>query len=257
MRDEHLSPTETARRLGVSPKALRLYEERGLVKPLRSSAGWRTYDAGQIASLHQILALRRMGLSLAQIAVLFKAGKVALESVLAAQEDALTRESGRVKRALVLVRMARARLARGETLSVDDLATLTMETTMSNKPTGEEWKEIFDPLIAKHFASETKAALAQRPFDQETITRQWDTLFDEAAVLMAKGDPGSPAALDLARRWKALVEQFTTGSPVLEQGARNVWRDAMANEQAAPRLPASPEMFAFVGKAMANLPKSD
>ncbi len=31
-----LNPTEAARRLGVSAKALRLYEKHGLVKPMRS-----------------------------------------------------------------------------------------------------------------------------------------------------------------------------------------------------------------------------
>ena len=37
----NLSPTETATRFGVSIKALRLYESRGLLKPLRTEAGWR------------------------------------------------------------------------------------------------------------------------------------------------------------------------------------------------------------------------
>jgi DNA-binding transcriptional MerR regulator len=227
-----------------------------LVKPLRSNLGWRTYGPEQIARLHQILALRRLGLSLGRIAGLFKAGKVAPDSVLAAQEDVLVRESARVASALVLVRTARARLARGETLSVDDLATLTTETTMSIKPTTEEWKEIFAPLIEKHFAAETKVELGRRTFDQNAITRQWGVLFDEAATLMGVGDAASPAALDLAGRWKTLLEQFTAGNPVLEKSARNVWMDAMADKQAAAKLPVTPEMFAFVSKAMANLAKA-
>ena len=34
-----LNPSEAARRLGVTTKALRLYEQRGLVSPARTSAG--------------------------------------------------------------------------------------------------------------------------------------------------------------------------------------------------------------------------
>jgi DNA-binding transcriptional MerR regulator len=68
--DIHLSPSETARRFGVSVKALRLYEQRGLLTPLRTEAGWRTYGPDQIARLHQILALKRLGLPLARIAAL-------------------------------------------------------------------------------------------------------------------------------------------------------------------------------------------
>src|SRR4051812_44378644 len=66
----NLSPTETASRFGVSVKALRLYERRGLLTPLRSESGWRTYGPDQIARLHQILALKRLGLPLAGIAQL-------------------------------------------------------------------------------------------------------------------------------------------------------------------------------------------
>jgi hypothetical protein len=66
--DSHLSPAETAKRFGISIKALRLYEQHGLLKPLRTANGstgaaWRVYGSDQIARLHQILALKRLGLS--------------------------------------------------------------------------------------------------------------------------------------------------------------------------------------------------
>jgi hypothetical protein len=37
--DRHLSPAETARLFGISVKALRLYEQRSLLMPLRSEFG--------------------------------------------------------------------------------------------------------------------------------------------------------------------------------------------------------------------------
>ena len=37
---QFLNPAEAARRLGVSVKALRLYEQRGLIAPARTAAGW-------------------------------------------------------------------------------------------------------------------------------------------------------------------------------------------------------------------------
>src|SRR3954466_8473127 len=117
----NLSPTEAARRFGVTVKALRLYESRGLLTPLRSKAGWRTYGPDQIARLHQILALKRLGLSLARIGELL-AGPDALEAVLALQEQVLARDSEQLTRALALVRAARAKLKAGQALSIDDLA---------------------------------------------------------------------------------------------------------------------------------------
>jgi len=63
----YLSTAETAAALGVTPRALRLYEARGLVRPLRTDAGWRAYGPEQVARLHQILALKRLGLPLRAI----------------------------------------------------------------------------------------------------------------------------------------------------------------------------------------------
>jgi hypothetical protein len=36
--DNHLSPAETAKRFGISIKALRLYEQHGLLQPLRAAS---------------------------------------------------------------------------------------------------------------------------------------------------------------------------------------------------------------------------
>ena len=53
----------------VSPKALRLYDERGLLRPawIDRFTGYRYYKAEQLATLHSILALKDLGFSLDQI----------------------------------------------------------------------------------------------------------------------------------------------------------------------------------------------
>ena len=63
-----LNLSEAARRLGVSPKALRLYEQRGLVVPGRTVAGWRAYGPDEMARAGEIVALRALGLSLTEVA---------------------------------------------------------------------------------------------------------------------------------------------------------------------------------------------
>src|SRR5215469_14536134 len=119
--DRHLSPAETAKRFGISIKALRLYEKHGLLKPLRTtngttSAAWRVYRADQIGRLVQILTLKRLGFSLAQIGELL-ADKNTLDPILAFQEQALVEDGERIARALTLIRKARAKRAAGESLS--------------------------------------------------------------------------------------------------------------------------------------------
>ena len=253
MEDRHFSPAEAARILGVSVKALRVYEGYGLVKPLRSAADWRTYGPAEIARLHQVIALKRLGLGLAQIARLLGGRDDALTEVLDLQERVLAREGARVAKALEIVRSARRKLAGGSTLSIEDLTRLTKETTMTKKATDEEMKAIFDPLAEKHFTQEERTAIGRRTHDQMEAARSWDALIEEAKALMAKGDPYSVAAQDLARRWMAQVKLFTQGDPALSQKLMAMWKDAMADPAAAPKLPLNPEIFAFVQKAAEKL----
>lgn len=53
---------------GVSPKALRVYEKKGLLRPLRNSENrYRMYDEGAKAVLQKIVMLKFLGFSLEQI----------------------------------------------------------------------------------------------------------------------------------------------------------------------------------------------
>jgi DNA-binding transcriptional MerR regulator len=248
----HFSPAETAERLGVSVKALRVYERQEMVAPLRTAAGWRTYGPDQIARLHQILALKGLGLSLGQIAELLANKPVDLDRLLALQEEALASHRQRLDQALRLLRSARAKLKAGDVLSIDDLTTLAKETTMSDPMTDQEAKALFEPLGEKYFTPQELQSLKARNFgaDEQTIaTSAWAKLTEECKLLMAKGDPTSPDAMDLAARWSAQVAKFTQGDPALAEKATAMWKDAMSNPVAAPRLPVNPEMFAFIGKA--------
>ena len=63
----YLNSSEAAQQLGVSAKALRLYEERGLLSPIRTAAGWRAYGPDEMARAAEIVGLRALRFSLAQV----------------------------------------------------------------------------------------------------------------------------------------------------------------------------------------------
>jgi len=257
MDDRFLSPSEVAQRFGLSIKALRHYESCGLLAPKRTSNGstgsaWRVYGPDQVARLHQILALKRLGLTLARIGEIL-AGPDKLVAVLALQEQALTRQGEQLARALALVRAAQAKLKSGHALSIDDLATLNQETVMPMKTSPQEMKEIFTPFIDRHMTAEEKAELGRRKFSQADVSAQWDGLMQEARVLMANGDDSSPKALDLARRWRALTEEFTRGDPGLTARTKAIWNDVMADPEAAKRLGDQVQLFTFVNRIMAGM----
>lgn len=58
---------DVARRTGLSERALRYYEDRGLLAPTRDAGGRRRYDSGTLDRLYRILLLRQLGTSLADI----------------------------------------------------------------------------------------------------------------------------------------------------------------------------------------------
>jgi DNA-binding transcriptional MerR regulator len=254
--DRHLSPSETARRFGVTIKALRLYERHGLIQPVRSDAGWRTYGPAQIARLVQILALKRLGLPLVRIAQLL-AGRDDLAAVLALQEKALTRDSERLSRALVLIRQARAKLASGAPLSIDDLANLTMETKMDAPLTGEQVKALLTPYTKKHLSGPQQTMLERVRKARAPVVAAMERLFDEAAVLIETGNgPASPPALDLARRWRELASEFAAGVNGLQDIALKVqdaWAEAMMDPQVAPKLARRQKVQSFIRDAWMQL----
>ena len=136
MFERWLGPSEMAERLGVSPKALRVYEREGLVAPGRSAAGWRAYGPAQAARLHQIMALRGLGLSLKQIKALLIDDQASLADVLALQRDSLAAQRGKLEAAIALLDVALLALEAGRDLTLDDLTHLTKETIM-NQPVPE------------------------------------------------------------------------------------------------------------------------
>ena len=109
-----LNASEAARRLGVSIKALRLYEQQGLVAPRRTAAGYRVYGPHDMVRAGEIVALRALGLSLAQVARVLDGDPQSLEAALAVHEKALDGQIQEIVHKLDKVRGLRADLARGQ-----------------------------------------------------------------------------------------------------------------------------------------------
>ncbi len=127
-----LNPAAAAQRLGVSAKALRLYEQRGLVAPGRTAAGWRAYGPDEMARAAEIVTLRTLGLSLAQIARVLTGDSQGLEPALAAHQTILEGRIHDLTGAIGKVRQLRADLAQGRPPAAGELARLlTPETELA------------------------------------------------------------------------------------------------------------------------------
>lgn len=119
-----LNPSTAAQRLGVSVKALRLYEQHGLLTPGRTPAGWRAYGPDEMTRATEIVALRALGLSLAQIARVLGHDARGLEPALAAHQATLEGRIRQLAGAIEKVRDLRAGLAQGKFPAAGELVRL-------------------------------------------------------------------------------------------------------------------------------------
>ena len=126
---QFINAAEAAGRLGVSAKALRLYEQRGLLAPVRTAAGWRTYGPKEMTQAAEIAALRSLGLSLSQVAQVFNGEPDCLEPALAAHQTTLEGRLRQLAGTVEKVRNLRADLARGQAPAAGELPRLLGPTS--------------------------------------------------------------------------------------------------------------------------------
>lgn len=126
------SAADCAKRLGLTVRALRLYERYKLIAPRRTLKGWRLYGAEEVARLNEILALKQLGLSLSKIAELLSGRGVELAGLLETQRLGLEERRLRAERGLELVASMQAKCDAGDTVSTDDLMKLAETTSLGD-----------------------------------------------------------------------------------------------------------------------------
>ncbi|MGQ0533966.1 MAG: MerR family transcriptional regulator [Caulobacteraceae bacterium] len=242
-----------AKRFGVSVKALRVYEDAGLLKPARTVAGWRIYRQPELEQLSAILALKQLGLPLKRIGELLR-GSGDLAAALALQEAALEDAKSEAEQALALARAARAKLAGRQSLSPDELGKLVRSTAMLEF----KWNDKMEALAQKHYTPEQLQELRARGFtpeDQKRVGAAWAQVFAGIDALGPNADPASEQALDIGRRAQALIAEFTQGDPALFKAVTAMKKDMLADPEIAKQGPGTLQSSAFLGRVFEELKK--
>ncbi|HHG8904930.1 MerR family transcriptional regulator [Klebsiella sp. JB_Kp025] len=189
---------ELARRSGITVRTLHYYDNIGLLIPsARSDSGYRLYNRADIARLHHIQALRRMGMTLAEVGAILERSDLALPTVLERQIAMLNQQ-------LAQITALRARLQ-----------TMQLQLTAGDDPELNDWLTTLElmTMYDKYFTADE---LAQLPFYQADTQRQqeWAAMVQQVHELMANGTPAEdPQAQRIARRWMLTLERDTAGNP--------------------------------------------
>lgn len=157
--DEKMTSGEIAKKAGVSQKAVRLYDEKGLLKPTEYSEGnYRLYDKEALEILEKIVALKQIGFSLEEIRDNLVAGDAKdIEEALRMQLAVMEEKRYRIDMVIDAINRTLAR--KGESLDWDDIAGIVQSVTvdqnadrnhwlmMQHTVPGEDWYvKVFDSL---------------------------------------------------------------------------------------------------------------
>jgi DNA-binding transcriptional MerR regulator len=222
---ESLDIAEVARRTGLTSRALRFYEARGLVKPLRSASGRRHYGPAELDRINQIVTLKRAGLSLAQIERLVRRGAIDLTTLIDAQIAAVAEQVKTLSQTRALLLTVKSRIERSEPIDVATFCSLIRIGDIEMTDQAQAWKQVTDKYMSEEARADFAAKMPEMApeFDQAEYNARWKDLGSRIKAALPL-DPTGDTAFAYVREWFALLAPFTAvATPAMMAGARQMY----------------------------------
>ncbi|MFL9841498.1 MerR family transcriptional regulator [Sphingomonas sp. ST-64] len=247
---ESLDIAEVARRSGITARALRFYEARGLLRPLRTASGRRCYGPAELEQVHRIVLLKRAGLSLAQIQRLTAHAPVDLGRLVDVQLETLAEQAAEIEAARALLRTVKSRIDSGERIDVATFCSLIRQGDMQMSQQ-QQWDKVADRFFTAEEKAQFEATMAQLPadFDHADYTRGWADLGARIKAALPL-DPASVQAQAFVAEWREMLAPFNAvATPAMKAGVQRMYeRMDTWQGQADPGFDA--EVFAFIQSAL-------
>jgi MerR family transcriptional regulator, thiopeptide resistance regulator len=204
---------------GVTVRALHHYDRIGLLKPQRSSSGYRLYSLADLGRLEQIIALKFLGIPLREIKTLLASSPLTLGESLDLQRRALTEKRDLVARAIRAISAAEQLVRSGQVTDASVLRKIIEVIEM--KPE--------ENFMRKYYTEEAWALRGQimeeiPPETQERHREAWRQLFVKIESALDL-DPAGEAVQFLAKEWVLLAEMVSRGDSGLKAGSIKAWQD--------------------------------
>lgn len=190
---------ELARLTGLTIRTLHHYDSIGLLSPsARTQAGYRLYQHGDMDRLHRIMALRKFGLSLADISNALAGPSLPLASIVAQQIAMLERQIAQASNLRERLHALQSQLAQGQEPELAEwLTTMELMTMYDKYFSPEELQQL--PLLSN-----------------AAVEQQWKELVARVRALKASGAGADDArAQALATEWMVKLVRDTGAHPGL------------------------------------------
>ena len=210
---------EFASLAGVTVRTLHYYDRIGLLKPRRSSSGYRLYSLAHLELLEQITALKFLGIPLKEIKILLGSNPLTFSESLHWQLKGLLEKRDRITRAIRAIELAEQLAGSCQTIDASFLRQIIEviemqpeENFMRKYYTDEAWAKRAD--IRKQTTSEKL----------EANRDAWRQLFPKVEAALGL-DPAEETVQLLAKEWVLLAEVSTGGDSGIKAGAIKAWKD--------------------------------
>jgi DNA-binding transcriptional MerR regulator len=229
---------EFAELAGVTVKTLHHYDRVGLLRPQRTTAGYRVYTSRDLIRLEQILALKTIGLSLRHICALLDCDARPLAAIFRQQREVLEDKRRLLDRAIrALGNAERAVTAdpSSPTAALQDVIRIMSLQDID--------------VMRKYYSDE--AWVRWQHYYHDWPSPAWQALYHDIGAALGS-DPAAPLAQALAARWQVLTKADAV-TPAVRTGMIKAWAD---RDQWPPALKRRMEEFdveratAFIAEAI-------
>lgn len=236
---------EFARLTKTTVRTLHYYDQIGLLKPsFEKSNGYRVYTDADLLKLQQIVTLKFMGFSLAQIKELLEskgyeaAKSLKIQAGAIKDEIARLREAARAVDEVLKLLETKGRIHRQKLIKI-------MEVIQMGEDVKKTWHEkFFTEAELKEFQEVGKK---YTPEMIEAYQRRWKELIDEVKQNLGAG-PASEIAQSLAKRWADLFNEAYGEHPHLKAQIRKAYESGAVPQDYRMF---GPEVMEFINKAHA------
>jgi DNA-binding transcriptional MerR regulator len=224
---ESLDIAAVVRLTGLTSRTLRHYEARGLLTPSRSYSGRRHYGPADLERIHQIVTLKRAGLSLAAIAQVAQRGHADFAALIDAQIAAVTKQAARLGAVRALLLTVKSRLERNESIDVATFCSLISRGEAAMSAESDAWQTLLEKYMSDEAKGDLDAALPAMAtgFDQQDYADQWRVLGQRIKAALPMSTDGAQA-LGFVREWFALLAPFSAvATPAMWKGTQAMYGD--------------------------------
>ena len=224
---DSFSIQEVVRRTGITSRALRFYEARKLIAPLRAGSGRRFYGASELERIHQIVTLKRAGLTLEAIGRVLMRGPNDLRAMIDAQLEVTETEAARLADIRALLLEVKGRLARHEVLDPATLCQIIHDSQHASSGDMVPWQALASRYMDEGAQAEFVRArpTIHSSFSSEEYNAKWRDLGARISAALPLA-PESATALGFVREWMMLLAPFTlVATPAMWEGVRAIYGD--------------------------------